>query len=321
MDFPLPHPGPWLAGDVVARLGSTRAPARLVSSGVLVRISYGAYYEARAWGDLSPEQRHLMVVAAHYAYHSRNGQPGFVYSHLSAARAHGIDLWEPDAFIHVLAPRAVARGRRREDVVIHSGTVPPQHRVIRGGLPVTSLERTMMDSARMLRPGQAQIVMDHGLRLGASSSVLHGLLEAAAGSRGILTARRAADLASADSESAAESLLNYLVAGMPFPRPQQQIRVVTRYGSHRIDAGWPEIRRGIEVDGKKKYFDYAPTEDVIFRERQREKALMEDGWLFLRLEWGDLFKPAALEARIRNLIASAGPEGLALLQRVRSGAA
>ena len=157
MDFPLPHPGPWLAGDVVARLGSARAPTRLVSGGSLIRISYGAYYEAQAWDGLSPEQQHMIVLTAHHAYHLRRGQqPGFVYSHLSA------------------------------------------------------------DAARMLRPGQAQIVMDHGLRLGADRGVVRELVEAAAGTRGIPTARRAADLASADSESAAESLLNYLVAGMPF---------------------------------------------------------------------------------------------------------
>ena len=48
---------------------------------------------------------------------------------------------------------------------------------------------------------------------------------------------------------------------------------------------------------------------------------MEDGWLFLRVEWRDLFNPAALEVRITKLIASAGPDGMALLQGARTGAA
>ncbi|MDQ4489175.1 hypothetical protein RBS60_03065 [Sinomonas sp. ASV486] len=292
-----------------------------MSSGALLRISYGAYYEAKAWECLSEEDQHLAVLAAHYPYHSRRGRPGFLYSHLSAARAYGIDLWNPDALVHVMAPTAVARGRRREDVVIHRGEVPPEQRGFVGGLPVTSLERTIVDSARVLRPGQAQIVVDHGLRLGAEPDVLRELVETASGRRGVLTARRALDLGSGLSESAAESLLNYLLAGMPFPRPQQQIRVETRYGRHRVDAGWPAVRRGIEMDGRNKYFDFAPTDDVIFRERQREKALMEDGWLFLRLEWRDLFQPTVLEARITKLIASAGPEGEAMLRRAQAGAA
>lgn len=310
MSFPLPHPGPWLASDIAARLGSGRAPARLVSSGALARISYGAYYEAGVWECLSEEDRHLAVLSAHYAYQSRRGRPEFLYSHLSAARAHGIDLWKPDSLVHLVAPVAVARGRRREDVVIHRGLVPPEQQGFVRGLRVTSQERTIVDSARLLRPGQAQIVVDHGLRLGAEPDVLRKLVEVAPGRRGVLTARRALDLGSHLSESAAESLLNCLLASMPFPRPQQQIPVETRYGRHRVDTGWPKVRRGIEMDGRNKYFDYAPTDEVIFRERQREKALMDDGWHFLRLEWRDLFQPTTvLEARITKLIASAGPEG------------
>ena len=45
----------------------------------------------------------------------------------------------------------------------------------------------------------------------------------------------------------------------------------------------------LEFDGKTKYFDYRPTGEVLFAERRREKALMEQGWTFIRIEWKDLF--------------------------------
>ena len=307
MALPLPHPGPWLAPDVVARLGSGRAPARLVAAGDLVRISHAAYYAADAWQELTDEDRHKALLVAHHAFHARRGTVSFVYSHLSAARLHGLELWQPDSLIHISAGRSQARGRHREDVVVHGTALRADETTVAGDLPATSLERTMVDSARMLRPGQAQILVDHGLRLGADRALLQSLVASASGSRGILTARRALDLGSDLSESAGESLLNYLLATMGLPPPTQQIKVVTPFGLHRIDTGWPEIKRGIEFDGKKKYFDYAPTEEVVFRERQREKALMEEGWLFLRLVWADLFRPDELERRVTRLLASGMP--------------
>ncbi|GAB4098402.1 hypothetical protein GCM10028789_05640 [Sinomonas halotolerans] len=315
--FPLPHTGPWLAADLAARLGSSRAPARLVAQGLLVRISWGVYYSAPHWEVLPARERHLALMAAHHAMHARHGQPRFVYSHLSAARLHGLELWEPDELVHVTGCEPVAAKRRRGDARIHGSEVPPEQRTVVEGLPATSLERTVLDSARILRPGQAQIVVDHGLRLGARKRLLERMVDEAPGGRGIVTARRAVELGSALSESAGESLLNMVVAGMPVPRPQQQIEVVTRYGVHRIDSGWPSIRRGLELDGKKKYFEYAPTEEVVFKERQREKLLMEDEWRFLRLEWKDVFRPDELQRRIERLIASAGPAGIAMLEEAR----
>jgi hypothetical protein len=291
-----------------------------VAQGVLVRISRAAYYAAEPWAALSPEERHVARLVAHHAQlaragaqTARAGRARFHYSHLSAARLHGIHLWEPDDLIHLTLPSSVARGRHREGTVVHGAVLPAQEQALVHGLPATTLERTMVDAVRMLRPGQAQIVMDHGLRLGADREHVRRLIDAAAGGRGVVRAREAMGLASDLSESPGESLLNYLIAHMPFPRPQQQIRVMTRFGLHRIDTGWPSIKRGIEFDGRTKYFDYAPTDEVVFKERQREKALMEDEWGLLRIEWGDLFRPAELEHRIGRLLASADPDAVALL--------
>lgn len=86
--------------------------------------------------------------------------------------------------------------------------------------------------------------------------------------------------------------------------PTQQLVVVTRHGRYRIDFGWGDIRRGIEFDGKGKYFLFEPTNEAIFKERQREKAMMEEDWKFLRVEWRDLFREAELRTRIERLLSS-----------------
>lgn len=54
----------------------------------------------------------------------------------------------------------------------------------------------------------------------------------------------------------------------------------------------------VEFDGKVKYFDYKPTAEVLFQERQRENALTEDGWKFVRVKWKDLFREQEFKARI-----------------------
>jgi very-short-patch-repair endonuclease len=47
-----------------------------------------------------------------------------------------------------------------------------------------------------------------------------------------------------------------------------------------------------------KYFDYAPTAEVIYKERQREKALTELGWKFIRIKWEHLFREQEFKMRV-----------------------
>ncbi|MFF1832193.1 hypothetical protein [Paenarthrobacter sp. NPDC058040] len=54
----------------------------------------------------------------------------------------------------------------------------------------------------------------------------------------------------------------------------------------------------MEFDGKVKYFDYAPTDEVIYKERQRENALIEQGWTVIRIEWRDLFNEQEFKTRV-----------------------
>lgn len=303
-DFPLPHPGPWLASQLVERFGTSRAPQRLVAAGVLFRISRGIYYSPEAWRSMSPDEQHLALLVGHHEFQRVIGEVDFAYSHLSAARLHRLDLWEPDQLIHLVLPRSVAERGHRPEVRIHVGRLDPNDRWEISGLPVTRLENTLIDCARYVRRGQAQILMDHGLRLGADRGRLEELVALAGGKRGILTARAALELGSPLSESPGESLLLYLVSNMPFPLPTQQLAVMTRLGRYRIDFGWADIRRGMEFDGKGKYFKFEPTDEAVFKERQREKAMMEEGWRFLRVEWRDLFREAELQARIARFLSS-----------------
>ena len=82
-----------------------------------------------------------------------------------------------------------------------------------------------------------------------------------------------------------------------------QFEVSSRAGRHRLDFAWKEEMVALEFDGKTKYFDYRPTPEVIFEERRREKALEEEGWRFVRVEWKDLFREQEFKSRILRALA------------------
>lgn len=79
----------------------------------------------------------------------------------------------------------------------------------------------------------------------------------------------------------------------------------TRSGLFRADFADPERRIVIEFDGKAKYRDYGPTHQVLLAERSRENALLEAGWIFLRVEWQQLDAPVQLRRRLMATMARA----------------
>ncbi len=274
---------------------SRRTITQLVERGVLVRLQVNAYAPARYWKSLSEAEQARFRLAAHSR--ASYALTPTVYSHTSAARIHRLSLWDVDDRIHVTQPSSGSSREHNVDVVRHRGKLLAGELAMVDGLQVTSLARTVVDSARLLSYRQGLITADHALHLGVQRAELRDVLQRQAGYKGVQIARQVVENASALSESPGESLTAHLVAGMPIPQPEQQLVVHTRFGEHRLDFGWREQKLALEFDGKTKYFDYAPTPEVLFQERRREKALMEQDWAFIRLEWGDLFLEAT-RARI-----------------------
>jgi predicted transcriptional regulator of viral defense system len=87
-----------------------------------------------------------------------------VLSHFSAAL-----LWElidrAPPSIHVLVPGQGTR--RRSGLVIHrTRHLPPEHRIERSGIPVTTVGRTLLDLAAMLPPKRLRFAVEAADRLG-----------------------------------------------------------------------------------------------------------------------------------------------------------
>lgn len=225
------------------------------------------------------------------------------YSHTSAARLRRLYLWKVDDAIHILQKVRPSSERRGKDVRCHTRPYAEHDVTVVDGLRTTALERTVADCAMLLRYRQALILTDHALRLGAGPSALGAMAAGLDGRRGIQTFRRVLATADPRSESPGETLARELIFRLKIRAPEPQLQVSSPAGRHRLDFGWKEEKVALEFDGRTKYFDYAPTAEVIFEERQREKALTEDGWLFVRVEWKDLFREQEFKDRLLRALA------------------
>ncbi|MFE4543261.1 hypothetical protein [Arthrobacter sp. NPDC056727] len=300
----LPPTGKLWRTDELTDLGyGSRSIKSLLDSGSLVRLRYGCYIRASVWEAQSPRVRSLQLIYSH-AHGTRTTSTGhFAYSHTSAARLHSLYLWNVDDLIHLLQRVNPSSERHGRDVKCHTRPFSDDEIVTLNGLRVTSLERTSADCAMLLTYRQSLIVMDHALRRGADRSLLQAMADSLDGRRGVRTFRRALENADARAESPGETLTRALILRLGIKPPTPQFEVTSPIGRHRLDFAWKKEKVALEFDGKVKYFDYKRTDEVLLEERQRENALTEEGWKFLRIVWKDLFNEARFKHRVLHALA------------------
>ncbi|WP_407345604.1 hypothetical protein [Pengzhenrongella phosphoraccumulans] len=305
----MPEPPPPLAsaGDL-ARLVLARdvEPAALrddVLAGRLRRTRRGAYHpvepSAGAAIDRQREARRRIAALA-----AQLTTPMW-FSHESAAL-----IW--DLAVVRLSGRTdltqlyPQNGRTDRDVRRHCAALPTADRTRRGGLPVTSLERTVLDCAMALPLDRGLVIADSALHGGLDLDRLVDRLGPLTGHRGVRRARTVLALTDARAESPGETLVRFVVVQAGLPRPELQIEVPTATGTYRIDLGWTERKLGIEFDGFVKYSsrDGGTAAETVFAEKRRQDALEEAGWKILRITWSDLTDPEHLTARIRRHLTS-----------------
>lgn len=163
-------------------------------------------------------------------------------------------------------------------VVLHRTRRPCRTAVVEG-IPVTSVERTVLDLTRLLPQPvlvkAARSAVRDGIttvnRLDAEIGVSGGR-----GVKGTGTMRRVVAIIAYDkSGSVAEIDLGCLIADSPVPPPVQQLRIRLPNGDNVYpDYAWPDRRRLIEVDGFDTHGD-----PVVFQEDlDRQNQLMSIDW-------------------------------------------
>jgi very-short-patch-repair endonuclease len=273
-----------------------------VCSGLVLRLRRGAYVQSAYWHGLKPWDQEVLLVRAHHL--STGGTSR--YSHLSAARLHNLRVWNAGPLVHVTTGYANSRASAGKDVRTHRALL--QERDITTFLThdgrevlATSLQRTVLDCARILPFEQAAVIGDHALRKGASVAGMQALLNEGPEKRGSRRARHLLDALDERAESAGETRTRLLLHSLGIRSFVPQVAVPTPAGLFRADFADRGARIIIEFDGVLKYTDYRPTDEVLLAERRREIALIEEGWLVLRLQWKHLDQPAELKNRLRAM--------------------
>lgn len=277
-----------------------------VRSGVLLRLRRGAYVRSDEWNRITPWERDDLRIRAHYE--STGGTS--CYSHTSAARLHSCRVWSGGRLVHVTTSYSNSATSTGIDVRTHLLPLDPSDLIMlqtadSRDIQVTSLERTVLDCARILRLDAAAVIGDDALRKGADLASMRRMLAESPVKRGSARAAAVLNTLDARSESAGETRTRLLLRFFGFHSFVPQYEIPTSAGLFRADFADPVSRVVIEFDGKAKYSDYKPADEVLLAERKRENALTEEGWIFLRLDWRQLEDPSALRRRIGATIARA----------------
>jgi hypothetical protein len=265
---------------------------------VLVPVGHGAYVRAADVGG-DPASEHALRVAAILAV----ARPGPAGSHRSAAIIHGLDLLrprQPAKAITVTRPPGLGSGTGRSGVHIHIAALPGEHVIVRSGIPVTSVARTVVDLARTSPFRDGVVVADSALRTGQTSKdELLTVVADCAKWPGIRRARLVVDFCDGKSESVLESISRVAFRDHGIPAPELQVWVGGEEGGvlGRADFLWRRYRTIGEADGAVKYAD---TSRAISQLR-RDAGLRRAGFQVVHFTWNEINRvPHQVAASIRE---------------------
>ncbi len=212
------------------------------SSGRWIRLAPGVYRVAGA-----PVTWQQQILAACLA-----GGQATVASHLSAAALWG--LAEPPARPHVTRPREVSSRSRL--ATVHRSRLADRDFTRVGPVPVTRVERTLVDCAVLLPRSALEDLVDEAVVRGLATPDGIGAANARAGrAPGRAGSRALVDALSVwapgirpDSTAEMRLLRQIREWGMPAPTPQFEVKDTTGRVLAHLDLAWPVARVGLEYD-------------------------------------------------------------------------
>lgn len=233
-----------------------------------------------------------------------------VLSHASAAILHGLPVWDEMLDRVAITRPEGGHGRREGQRYVRYADLADFETVAMDQLRLTSLERTAVDVARMVRYDRAVAVLDAALHQGADPGLLDEIVQRARKCRGAGVARRALVFADGRSESVAESISRVRMSRARITAPELQVNIFDEYGTWvaRSDFGWLALGVVGEFDGRIKY--QGTAEEVaraVMKEKAREARIRELGWVVVRWDWADLADLDGFRRRIESAFAQANP--------------
>ena len=179
------------------------------------------------------------------------------------------------------------------------------------GIPVTTIEQTLLGLAAVLTPPAAEIALDRALhRKLTTRARLDDFVrrKGARGRNGIGVLRellRTNDPLAGVPESVMETKLKQLLRRHDLPMPEFQYEI--HHGGRfvaRVDAAYPELRIAIEYDS----FEHHTGKQAIVRDNDRRNILRRIGWHMVTFTAADVQRDGghAIEA-LTAAMGAAGP--------------
>jgi uncharacterized protein DUF559 len=227
--------------------------------------------------------------------------PGAVTSHRSAGWLLGLKPPE-SRWVEVTAPGRTRGGA--QGILLHQvRRLDGGDRGERDGIPITSLPRTLLDLAEVLRPRQLERAIEEAERLRLFDlAAIEDLCLRSPGRRGVRRLR--AVLAEPETEAAltrSELERRFLDlcrdAGVPTPA------VNTVVMGFEVDAVWPDRQLVVELDG----YAFHQGRVAFERDRVRDSVLQLAGFRVIRVTHRRLeTEPGVVAETLRSLLGMAG---------------
>jgi len=251
---------------------------------------------------------HLGVYAVGHRALTANGHrmaavlgcgPDAVLSHRDAAALWGLRRCGRIR-TDVTVPRPAARSRPGIDVH-RVKRLDPDDSTTRDGITVTTVARTLLDLADVLRASDVQRAFEEAERqrlLDLSS--LDALFARSRGRHGLKTVRAILSDLGPVGETRSDLEAAFLRFCNDHGIAPPQCNVLVR--GFVVDALWPEQRLIVELDG---YAFHGTTRAAFERDRARDADLQGDGYRVARVTWRRLHdEPRALATSLRGMLAS-----------------
>ncbi len=211
-------------------------------------------------------------------------------------------------WVHSQAPADLVSDNRRPPplIVVHSDALLPDEVTEVGGIAVTTPARTAFDIGRRATRLQAVQRLD-ALANATDFKIVdvEAVMAQHKGARGIRRLRGVLPLVDGGAESPQETRTRLVLIDGGLPRPETQIRVLSRYGDFigRIDMGYRELLVGVEYDGPQHWTDPAQRADDI----DRHAEFRAEDWIIVRVS-SDLlrYRPATVVSRVEEALRGRG---------------
>jgi len=233
--------------------------------------------------------------------------PDAAISHRSAARLWGLEGF-PERPLELVVVRDL-RTKERGEVIRRVAALPRSDCQRLKSIPVTSVERTLIDLSAVLTADLLEETLDEALRkelirLKALSRRLER--EPGKGQKGISALRKLVQdrlEGTGVSESRLESRLFALLRDAELPLPQKQLPIRGNGGRGiRLDLAYPAIKLAIETDGYRYHSGRRSWQSDI----ERQSVLASQGWRVLRFSWSDVHdRPDQVIGRVVQALAIA----------------